>query len=118
VNASASAGASVEVADMSSAELARRISAIIEDAANQGEGDVIDVTPSPATMPIEQAPRRDLFDAQSVALPPPRERARAMALSVVGLAREIRADHDALSFFHDMLSKAVTTIGKELAANA
>jgi hypothetical protein len=91
INATATAAAGVEIADMSSAELARRISAIIEDAAHSGE--MIEA------VPLADAPAPELPPAAAVT-PQPRETAMA-ALSdrveaavdrVITLAEEVEDD--------------------------
>ena len=92
--AQASASAEVAVSDMSSAELARRISFIIEEAAHAG--DTIDVTPT-------EAPS---IDRPPAALPPPRERAMAVVKDVVRLAQELRGDRDTLMWLGGMLDQA------------
>jgi hypothetical protein len=111
VNASASAqaGAEVDVSNMSNAEVARRISWIIEEAALE-TGETIDV--SPASAPIDQAQPR-----APAALAPPKERARAMAMSAIDLAQQIRAagDRDAMQFLHSSLEKVVKVIAQEMA---
>jgi len=111
VNATAIAGASaeMEIRDMSSADLARRISAIIEDAAMAG--DTIDL--KPAARSIDQAQPR-----APAALPSPRERARDAVLGVINLAKEIRGDLAALELLHGSLIKAADVIREEVAANA
>jgi hypothetical protein len=106
--ASAHASASVEITDMSSAELARRISSIIEDAAAQGMDEPIDVTPAPAS--IDRAP--------AAVLPPPKERARRAIMHSIDLARELRSDPDALRYFHFSLVELTQVIAEEVAAHA
>ena len=78
---------------------------------NQGEGDVIDVTPAAAS--LDQAQQR-----APAALPPPKARARAAVLGVINLAKEIRGDLAALEFLRSSLIKAADVIREEVAANA
>jgi hypothetical protein len=108
--AAASASAEIDVRDMSSAELARRISSIIEDAA-RADGAIIDVTPAASS--IDQA-----APASTPIAMPTKDPIKGAVLVAVNLARQLRHDRAELKRFHGLLSEAVALIGEEIAAHA
>ncbi len=108
VNASAEARAAADVAQMSAPELARRISLIIEDAANAGES-IDDAQAVPIAPDMFARVESNPLDTATAI--PPRERARQLVSSMFAeVDKLLDADPDVADYLAEKFTEAVKII--------